>query len=396
MKKTLEEIQKLIEENQKRLAEILEIIKNDANDEADLDALEKETDDLTKDNEKLEEDKRSLLNKAEKRKTLLDSLSSKQGVSIDAFKKEEERSLEGVKMEEKINYRTTYFKQLKGATLTEAEQRAIVASDAVIPTETANEIIKKLEETSPLFALARVTYFKGNVEFPVEKATAEASWVQMDTASTDSDDEIGFVKLAAHKLIKTIDVGLDVKEMSISAFEAFVIESLSEKLAKAIDYAMINGTGSNQIQGILTQSTITQKTYTKTGMTYKDLMKIFAALPTGYTKKATLVCSGAFFYDQIAGMVDANGKPIVIANLQDPTKFAVLGHTIVLDDNVPAETLIYGNFDYFRVNFNKEIEVALDASVGFRTGSVCYRGLALVDGKPTLDEAFVVVKKATA
>ena len=46
------------------------------------------------------------------------------------------------------------------------------------------------------------------------------------------------------------------------------------------------------------------------------------------------------------------------------------------------------------MNFAKDITVSLDNSVGFRTGSTCYRAMALVDGKVTNIDAFVELIKS--
>ena len=35
------------------------------------------------------------------------------------------------------------------------------------------------------------------------------------------------------------------------------------------------------------------------------------------------------------------------------------------------------------LNFGKDVEIARDESVGFRSGSTVFRGMALCDGKPT-------------
>ncbi|MBO4567179.1 MAG: phage major capsid protein, partial [Bacteroidales bacterium] len=72
------------------------------------------------------------------------------------------------------------------------------------------------------------------------------------SAATDSTDAITSISLGAYKLIKTVEITADVDAMSIDAFETWLVNRLVNKIEKAIDYAVLNGTGSgaNQATGI--------------------------------------------------------------------------------------------------------------------------------------------------
>ena len=108
---------------------------------------------------------------------------------------------------------------------------------------------------------------------------------------------MGAITLGANKLIKTIEIEADVKAMSINVFESFLVGALVKKMSKAIENAIINGTGSGDPHGLLKANEITQTgTYTKAAMTFKDLMTIIAKLPTAYHQNAAITLPRELFF----------------------------------------------------------------------------------------------------
>ena len=292
-------------------------------------------------------------------------------------------------------YRSAWLSNLQGRALT-TEQRTAVSASGAIPTQTMNRIVHALER-SPLLSAVSLTYIPGNVSYPVEGTVNAAGWVAMGTAATDGADTVTTVTLAAYKLIKTVEIGADVSNMSIDAFEDWLVERLSNKLLLAADAGIVTGTGSNQATGILKDGEITQTgTYTKAGITYADLMSIIATIGTQYLPNASFVMPRALFYGKVLGMTDTTGNRVVVADAQAPAKFSILGYPVIVDDNVTAGSIIFGDLRQgYAFNFAAGPEVKRDDSVGVRTGSSCYRVMALCDGKP-LDKNALCVFTAAA
>lgn len=293
-------------------------------------------------------------------------------------------------------YRSAWLSNLQGRALT-PEQRTAVSASGAIPTQTMNRIVHTLER-SPLLSAVSLTYIPGNVSYPVEGTVNAAGWVAMGTAATDGADAVTTVTLAAYKLIKTVEIGADVSKMSIDAFEDWLVERLSNKLLLAADAGIVTGTGSNQATGILKDGEITQTgTYTKAGITYADLMTIIATIGTQYLPNASFIMPRALFFGKVLGMTDTTGNRVVVADAQTPAKFNILGYPVIVDDNVTAGTIIFGDLRQGYVfNFAAGPEVKRDDSVGFRIGSSCYRVMALCDGKPLDKKALCVFTAATS
>ncbi len=341
---------------------------------ADLDALEQEVKDL-------KEERKRLTDAAERRAAILKDIGSgASGRVTRTFQTgaPEQRTF-GVDTPE---YRSAWLKNLQGKPM-DAEERAAVTASAAIPTQTMNRIIHRLELT-PMIAAVDVTYIPGNVTFPIEGTVNAASWVAMGSAATDSGDTITSITLGAFKLIKTVEITADVMAMAIDAFETWLVERLANKLSVAVDAAIFTGTGSNQATGLLKEGEITQTgTFTKAGMTYKDLLTIIATLPTQYLAKASFSMPRTLFYKEVLGIVDANGHPVVVADPQSPAKFNVLGYPVIVDDNCTADNLLFGEFkEAYKFNFAQSPAVESDKSVAFRSGSTVFRVMALADGKP--------------
>lgn len=292
-------------------------------------------------------------------------------------------------------YRTAWLLHLQGRQLTEEQQRTAVSASGAIPTQTLNKIIARLDD-SPLLSRIDMTHIPGNVSIPVEDSVADAAWVAMGTAATDSSDGITTVTLSAYKLIKTLEITADVEAMSIDAFEEWIVTRLANKLQLALDNAVINGTGTNQPKGIATTLSTATGTFTKAGTTYKDLIKIMAALATKYARNAVFIMPRTLFYGDVLNITDTTGKPVVHADVESTAKFNILGYPVLIDDKVPSDNILFGDLFAFKMNIAKEPTITADDSVAFRTGSRVYRAMALADGKLAEESAFVRYNRAAS
>ena len=300
---------------------------------------------------------------------------------------------------ETAEYRSAFLKRLQGKALTEEEKRAMTTAQesvgAGIPTTTLNRIEEKLRQTSALFNEVEVLNLPGYLSIPKENVTNDASWVEENVASTDVDDTLSAVNFGAYKLIRTISITAEVEAMTIDAFETYIVQKLTDKMAIALENAILNGTGSGQPKGILTETGLEKVTYTNgSAPTYADLCKLMAKLKSGYKPNSKFVMSSKMLWETIATLVVGNQ----LVFLPDPTgEFAgrIFGRPVIEDDYIADSKILLGNFKKYTLNFNKSTEVTSDESVEFRKGNKVYRAMSLVDGKVVNEEAFVVLEEAS-
>lgn len=373
-------------EIQKRKAELRNSLNSLAGEEldkaiAEVDALKTEEDDINK-RLKLAED-------VEKRGNAIITPAEKE-------KNTEERQFTPENVISSPEYRSGYLKHLQGKSLDDAEKRALTTATssvgAVIPTQTMNKIVEKLEEQGIIYPHVTSLAIPSNVKIPVEGETEEVTWVDEGASATDSNDKIGALELGAMELIKTIEITAHVEAMSIDAFEAFIVALLARKVRKAIDYAIINGNGTKQAQGILTALGNKITSTAGNNWAYDDVIDLKRSLKSGYYQNAMFIMSSTTL-GMVEKIKDSNGRPIF--KEESDKGFGLLSNKpVLLYDNVPEGTIIFGDLEYYYFNFVKTFEVAKDKSVGFKSAKTCYRALAICDGKPALLEAFVAKKKS--
>jgi HK97 family phage major capsid protein len=293
-----------------------------------------------------------------------------------------------------MEYRNAFLKKLQGKDLT-MQENAIVTASGAIPTQTMNKIIEKMEHVAPLLSKIDLSFIPSYLSVPVDDTVNDASWVAMGTASSDSADSVTTISLSAYKLIKTIEIGADASVMAIDSFEAYLVNKLAKKMAKALENAVINGTGSSQPTGLLKSGLITNTgTYTKAGMTYTDILAIIADLPDhGYRAGASLIMPSALYYSDVLPALTDKGSGL---DVQAAEAMKVLGYDVILCDRVAEGTVIFGNLENYVMNIADGVKIESDKSVAFRSGSTVYRAMALVDGKVANIAAFNVYTRALA
>ena len=373
-----------VNEIEERLSAIAKEIETEG---ADVKALAEETDTLM-------EERQSLLDEIETRKATLAKMASLPEKELKpVINKEEEMEEKRSFAVDSAEYRSAWLKKLMGKEL-DTEERAAITASAAIPTETMNMIIHKLE-LNPIIKAVDVSYIPGNISFPVESAVADANWVEMATAATDSADALDAVTLGAYKLIKTVSITADVQAMAIPAFEQWLVARLANKIEKAIDAAILTGNGSGKPTGILATLTTADGTWASTGLVWKDIATIIGKIKSEYRADSTFVMDSNLFFGSIVGMVDNNKQPVVkLADTEGPAAYRLVGFPVIVDDNCTSDNILFGDLKAYKFNFASAPEVKSDDSVEFRTGNRVYRAMALADGKLADTNAIVRYKKA--
>ena len=389
-----------------RRREIRALLKEDDGN-LDLDAIQKEL-------EQLEQEELEL----EKKLRTLDGLQNRmiEGRVIPKPEGETIMEFENMKPEEvraTEEYRNAFFKVMQGKELTEQEKRAYRAVEQrsfttgstsagpAIPTRTHDEVIKKLKQSQALFPHISATQFSGNVKIPVEVGESDATWLEELEDIPETGEGLESVTLTGHTLAKLVPVSIAAETMTVQAFENYLVDVITEKLLIAIEKAILNGTGTGQPTGILTGVTWTdgENSFTyaaETGLTYDDMLIPLANLGSGYLSNAAWCMSSSTLYDRVAKITSEDGKSIFVPDAIEGFAGMIMGKPVVIDDYMPTGTILFGNFRYYFMNFSQPIVFEKSRESGFRKASVDYRGVAVLDGKPVLDEAFIKLSEGDA
>ena len=273
-----------LKEIELRLAAIKAELEKDG---ADIDGLEKETKNLL-------EERKGLMDQAEKRKKILDQIVDGAGTPMPGFIPAETRKLESMTREELLStpeYRSAFFKTLQGKELNETEKRAMTSAagsaGAAIPTQTANVLVQKMLETAPLLSEITLLRIAGNVTIATGLTRDAAYQHDENAAITASSDVLASVTLAGYEYFKLISISKTVQTMTISAFENWLTDAIYEDVALKIENTIIYGGGSSAPGGLasITMTAGTNLISTTASITYDNVCTLMAYPEKGAEKR---------------------------------------------------------------------------------------------------------------
>lgn len=296
-------------------------------------------------------------------------------------------------------YRVAFFKRLQGKELSPEELTAYSSgassAGAVIPTQTAEEIITKLKERAPLLQEITLLQVQGNVTFAVE-GTNNAAAIHTENASiTPAADTLVKVSLSGWEVTKLIQVSDTVKTMSINAFEGWLVDMLVESIADKISDMIINGTGTSQAKGIEKANTwgdTNSVSVAKAGsLTAANVQTLIGLLGGGYDANAKFIMSKKTLYTDFMPLQDNSKNDIVT---REGRSYYVYGYPVLIDSRVTEHEAYLGDLKKYVANLAESVNVKADFDID--TNSNKYLGVAIFDGAPALGEAFVKLVKATS
>lgn len=384
---------KELEEKKKELRKKVENAKPE-----EMEELRKEIEALQ--NVKIEEETKEIVDERNLLKGAIEDLEKRNLSNAKVIEKpiKEKRKMEEKNIYETEEYRSAFLKKLQGKELNEEEERAMTtattSTGAAIPTTTLNKIEEMLRQTSALYSMVDVLNIPGYLAIPVEDTVNDASWVAEGGNSTDVEDKLKSVNFAAYKLIRTISITAEVSKMTVSAFENWIVKKITNRMAMAIENAILNGTGNGQPKGILKEEITTLETSEAGKFSYEDICKIMANLRAGYKKGSAFVVNTQTLWNDIA-TIKIGDNLIFVPDATGEFAGRIFGKPVIEDEFIGEGKILYGLFDKYTINWNENVNVTSDDSAEFRSGNRVYRGMALVDGKTVNTEAFVLMKKKT-
>lgn len=391
-----------LEEIERRAAEIKNIVATDAT--ADVDALNIEL-------EGLSQAKQNAQSRAADGQQ--NSFNPVAGAGMTFERRASYEATEG-DVFNSAEYRSAFMKRLLGRKLNNFEEAAFNRAmneqradaygtsssvAAVLPTQTLNEVISKARTMGGVMSVCRSFNVPSKIAIPVGTPSAAASWHTEGAAVDSAAPSVATVTFDGYEIMKVLSISVKVQSMSVAAFESYLVDELTNCVMACIADGLVNGTGSSQGTGVLTGITWTANTnsftFSKTaGLTYADVVKVVAALKRGYASGACWAMNNATLYNLFYSMVDGNARPIFIADPKAENIGKILGFPVVVDDYIPAETILFGNFNYMGYNLPEGITIEASRESSFKSGRIDYRAMAVADCKPIVSEAFIKLTRS--
>lgn len=384
---------------------------------ADLETLKllnEEMDDLNSYAERL---RKAEMQEVEKRKEIADKINNDE-IEANIIQEEVtktnlvEQRKGDTKMEntqfDSVEYRNAFMEFAKTGNMSE-EFRAVAMTtnnSAVIPVTVLNQIVEKLESYGNILPLVTKMNYPAGVAIPTSELASPAIWTtETDMSNTGIAVEgkvTGSVTFAAYPLVKAIGLSFLARVQTLSAFEAAIANNVSAAMAKAMESAIINGTGSGQPKGIL-KETVTNKVELSKVLAFDDFIKIKKAIPAAYRNGAVIVMNEATFWD-FMNVVDKNGQPVARTNqgLDGNVNYEIYGTKVVVTDWMKDLTsAAKGETVAFVVQLDKYVmntayDIDLVTYIDNATRNKVYQSVAAVDGKLVDKNGLVFINKSNA
>ncbi|KAA0944158.1 phage major capsid protein [Sporosarcina sp. ANT_H38] len=389
---------KSIEQIEARKTEIRKLLGSDT--PPNMEEMKAFEDELRELNEKAEE--------IEKRSSLIAQATAIEAGTVESrtlqtFNTQPEERDQGT---DSLEYRSAFMNYvLKGEAISnEVRANALTKTTdigSVIPQTVLQKIIEKIESVGMILPLVTRTALKGGVTIPTSSVKPVATWVAEGAGSDKQKKTTGSLTFNYHKLRCAVAVSLEVDTMALPVFESTLINNVVEAMTKAIEQSIINGSGTGQPKGILTETPVAGQALDVAAIGYDTLIDAETALPLEYESDAVW-CMTKKTFMAFAGMVDANKQPIGRVNygISGKPERVLLGRPVVLVNYIDSfsATLAAGKSFAFLFNFkdyilNTNYQMGVKKYEDNETDDLVTKAIMVVDGKVVDVNSLVVLKK---
>lgn len=366
-------------------------------EQVDLDKIQKELDDLDTEETELR-----------RRQKIAEQINTQEEPEIRQITKPQETKKPAHDKFDTPEYRKAFMAYVCRNTPIPVEFRAdanTLTTDigTVIPPVTLNKIIEKLRAYGMILPRVTQTNYLQGVNIPTSDLKPTATWVAEGSGSDKQKKTTGAIVFGHYKLRVAVSASLESEYMAYSAFEAAIVQNITEAMAVAIEQAIISGTGSGQPTGIL-KDTSAGTTITAKALSYETLIEAEGDLPLAYENGAVWVMSKKTFM-QFVGLVDTAGQPIARVNsgINGAPERTLLGRTVVLTDYVPSfsSSLTAGDVFAFLYRMqdyalNTNFSIGMTMYEDHDTDDIVRKSIIVCDGHPVDTNSLVKLAYATA
>lgn len=276
------------------------------------------------------------------------------------------------------------------------EKRSVTGQNLTIGETILGLVRENIIDYSKLFG--RVNSFTTNKDgrVIVQGLVSEAIWTECCAALNELDLEFGQVELDCYKVAGYLVLcNAAIEDSDIDLLDAVVV-GLSQSIGKALDKAIVYGTGVKMPTGVVTAiaDTASQKVTISSSdhdkKFFQDIIGAAAKADSKYSRGEKLWIMNDATYATVmqeAVAVDGSGAYVSVVNGRMP---AIGGEIIVIND-IPNNNIVMGYFDLYALLEKKGITIDTSEHVKFLEDQTVVRGRGRYDGKPVVNKAFVAI-----
>ncbi|MDD7219239.1 MAG: phage major capsid protein [Clostridia bacterium] len=316
---------------------------------------------------------------------------------LDDKKKEELRAEEKETQEERA------FENYIRGVISEERASNLAASDngAVIPSSIANKIIKKVVEICPIYQMATRYNVNGILSIPYydESTTAitmayatEFTELESNSGKFKSIELKGFLAGALSKISKSL--------VNNSQFDIvnFVINQMSENIAKWIENELLNGT-SQKIEGI-SQCKQVVTAASSTSITADEIIDLQETVPDVFQPGCIWIMNKAT-RTAIRKLKDSDGDYILQKDMSAKWGYRLFGADVYCSDNMPKmeagkTAIVYGDMSGLAVKVSEDMNIEVLRERFATEHAIGVVGWMELDSKIENEQKIAVLKMKSA
>src|SRR5690606_2532575 len=333
-------IEKRLQEIEARKAEIRALLEGDG--DVDLDALEAEL-------KELGDEETELRRRQEMVTSIANGTASARVIERSEFRPQVSVESRVADPYDTPEYRQAFMRYVTRGERSDAlEFRAdetTLPSDigAVIPTTILNRIVEKMDEDGRIWSRVTKTSIQGGGAIPVSNVKPTAVWVAAgEMAEKQTKTVNAKLSFSYHKLQVRVAVELVAATVALPIFEQTVADNIAEAMVKALEQAIVSGSGNGQPLGIANHSVPSARVV---DLAAEDFGKygtwpaVFSKVPRAYRNGVVLLLNDADWHKYLVGMTDSAGQPVARVNygLDGSFEERFLGREVIaVEDLLPS------------------------------------------------------------
>lgn len=390
------------EEGLNKRAADLEKALEEAETDEEMTIVETEITNLDNEKTGFEEKKSKLENEIAELEGELDELNSKAPSNESRSKKEAKREGNNMnRLQVRELLRTgEYYKRSEVVEFYEQFKnlRAITGGELTIPEVVVNRIMDILGDYTTLYPLVDKIQVKGTTRILVDTDTTAATWIEQGGALPTGDvGTIANIDFDGYKVGKVTFVDNYLLQDSIINLDDYISKKIARAIAKALDLAILKGTGSanKQPEGILTKIPgDNQVSVEANEKLIINLIKKIGLVDTGEDSVGEIVAimKRSTYYNRLVEysiQVDSSGNVVgKLPNLKNPD---LVGLRVIFNNNMDENKVLFGDLSQYTLVERESITIDNSAHVKFTEDQTAFRGKGRFDGKPVKPAAFALI-----
>jgi HK97 family phage major capsid protein len=264
---------------------------------------------------------------------------------------------------------------------------------AVIPTTILNQVIEDMTIEGKILSRITQTAFQGGIAIPISEVNPTATWLASESVVSEEQKAAMNAKLtfSYHVLEAKIAIGLLSATVSLSIFENTVIKQLKKAMTRALETAIVSGSGVGQPLGftkhsLLPSDQIVEIKEADMG-TVKAWAGVEAKIPETAEDSVIYVMSKATWEKYLNGMVSTTGQKIGLGKINEKGQKILNGREVLTVDKFASYDAanvgdIFGAVvDLSQYMMNSNLAMYYKKYFNEDTNKWIHKALMIADGK---------------